>query len=213
MKPAINPDKFQVLVVDDLEVQRVAIGGAVEATGLPVEVTYANSVASAKRKIREHRLPFDLLVLDLRLIVGAEGLDCVGPAKDRYRSSRTLIYTAHPTPETMRRAFKAGADDYISKLSDDSTGELQAAVKQLLLRSDEREALRKQREAQERAEAAYAEHRGDWESRYAKRWLLIKDGRVEKDFGNGHEVWEDLQSRPAAEQIDYGVIWIKGKGQ
>jgi DNA-binding NtrC family response regulator len=206
-------EKYQVLIVDDNEGARAAIRAAIEKVGLPIEIAETDGVEPFKEAMQKSPLPFDLLVVDQRLAVGEEGLECINLARRRFSQTRVVMYTAYPTMENIRSAFKLGADDYISKLADSATVELQAAVKKLLERREERRALRIQREAQVRAEVAYAEHREQWCRQYGNQWLLIRDGAVEKAFPDANELWEDLQRRPAAEQVGYGVVEVKGQEQ
>lgn len=57
---------------------------------------------------------FDVLILDLGM-PGRGGLDVLRQVKDISPATAILIYTVHPDDELGIRAFRAGADGYVTK--------------------------------------------------------------------------------------------------
>ena len=80
------------------------------------EVYLAASLAEARTALAE-REAFDCVVEDLRLPDGS-GLDLIGELHAAGRGEAVLVLTGHGEQETVVAAFRAGADDYLTKADD-----------------------------------------------------------------------------------------------
>lgn len=83
---------------------------------LPVEVVCASSVESSEAAL-DGRAP-NVIVLDLLLPGGINGLDAIEPLKTRYPDASVVLFTAHRDRDVDRAAFRKGACDVLEKASD-----------------------------------------------------------------------------------------------
>jgi signal transduction histidine kinase len=105
---------LKILVVDDDDVDRMAVRRALKASGLEATVTEAEDAAGALAKLsREH---FDCTLLDYRM-PGSDGLDVVRAARERGILVPFIMLTGFGDEQTAVELMKAGAADYIPKSS------------------------------------------------------------------------------------------------
>ena len=105
---------LKILVVDDDDVDRMAVRRALKASGLNAVVTEAEDAPSALRKLgREH---FDCALLDYRM-PGSDGLDVVRAAREQGILVPFIMLTGFGDEQTAVELMKAGAADYIPKSS------------------------------------------------------------------------------------------------
>ena len=105
---------LKILVVDDDDVDRMAVRRALKASGLDATVTEAEDAASALAKLaREH---YDCTLLDYRM-PGSDGLDVVRAARERGILVPFVMLTGFGDEQTAVELMKAGAADYIPKSS------------------------------------------------------------------------------------------------
>lgn len=89
----------------------------------------------ARDIIRSSTAPLDLAIVDLKLEGSAEeGIELIGIIKKtpHRHKLRPILITAYPDPGNRARALKTGVDEYISKLGNSETKELQEAVLRLV---------------------------------------------------------------------------------
>ncbi len=72
----------------------------------------------------------DIVLMDIRLGAGMDGLAAAAAIRTEVPASRVLMLTLHDAPEYVRAALAAGATGYV--LKDASADELVAAVRQVL---------------------------------------------------------------------------------
>lgn len=72
----------------------------------------------------------DIVLMDIRLGAGMDGLAAAAAIRTEVPASRILMLTLHDAPEYVRAALAAGATGYV--LKDASADELVAAVRQVL---------------------------------------------------------------------------------
>jgi two-component system chemotaxis response regulator CheY len=114
----MNPIK--ILVVDDLEVNRLLLGKMLGDVG---EVYFAENGADGVQTVEESLLredPYHLICLDITMPVmdGLEALHTIRDAEARHGADRATIFmiTASSSPEHMLQALEnAGCDDFIVK--------------------------------------------------------------------------------------------------
>lgn len=124
--PFGSPKETRIVIADDHPVVR---GGLRElfsrSTGLSV-VGEAEDYASIMAALRAQ--PCDVLVLDVGL-PGRDGIEVLRIAKRNWPRLRVLVISGLPETHYAIRALQAGADGYISKLSD--FAQLTRAVKEV----------------------------------------------------------------------------------
>ncbi len=103
---------FSILVVDDNPVTRVLCSRVLGRAGY--RVLLAEDGIEALRLIKEE--PVDLVLLDV-MMPGLSGFDVLEAVRKLYPPNRlrVLMVTAKDQSEDVVRAFKLGADDYITK--------------------------------------------------------------------------------------------------
>src|SRR6476619_7347078 len=105
---------LKILVVDDDDVDRMAVRRALKASGLDATVTEAEDAKTALARLsKEH---FDCTLLDYRM-PGSDGLDVVRLARDKGILVPFIMLTGFGDEQTAVELMKAGAADYIPKSS------------------------------------------------------------------------------------------------
>jgi signal transduction histidine kinase/DNA-binding response OmpR family regulator len=105
---------LKILVVDDDDVDRMAVRRALKASGLDATVTEAEDAQTALARLsKEH---FDCTLLDYRM-PGNDGLDVVRLARDKGILVPFIMLTGFGDEQTAVELMKAGAADYIPKSS------------------------------------------------------------------------------------------------
>ncbi len=107
-----NERSCSILVVDDNPVTRVLCSRVLSREGY--QVMLAEDGIEALRLVKEK--PVDLVLLDV-MMPGLDGFDVLEALRKIYPSDRlrVLMVTAKDQSEDVVRAFKLGADDYITK--------------------------------------------------------------------------------------------------
>ena len=105
---------LKILVVDDDDVDRMAVKRALKSTGLDATVTEAENAEAALRLLEKQA--FDCILLDYRM-PGSDGLDVVHRARERGLLVPFIMLTGFGDEQTAVELMKAGAADYIPKSS------------------------------------------------------------------------------------------------
>jgi DNA-binding NarL/FixJ family response regulator len=109
---------YEVLIVDDHPLYRMALKGAVAAACLGSELFEADSVAGLFDALDLHPR-VDLLLLDLNL-PGAYGFNALAHLRGSRPELPVIVVSASDDPATMRRALAFGAQGFVSKSADAS---------------------------------------------------------------------------------------------
>jgi CheY-like chemotaxis protein len=115
-KPSAPVDTYlgnqeKVLIVDDVEEQRVIAGRLLSRLGYNV-----TAVASGEEAVRYvRRNPVDLLVLDMIMEPGMDGLDTYREILKTAPGQRAVIASGFAENDRVREAQRLGAGDYIRK--------------------------------------------------------------------------------------------------
>ncbi|MBI1291755.1 response regulator [bacterium] len=117
-----------VLIVDDHALAREGLRGILARTDDLEIVAEASSGEEALHLARTMRP--DLVLLDIRLGPGMDGLAVAAALCADEPAVKVLILTLHDTPEYVRAALAAGAAGYV--LKDADAEELISAVRQVL---------------------------------------------------------------------------------
>jgi ActR/RegA family two-component response regulator len=104
----------KVLLVNDDEVVRIALAGALEQNGFAV--TCATDLVEALKHIRSE--PYDALLTDLHISRARDGLTLVNALKYANPSAVTLLLSAFPQLETAAQAILLQADEILARPTD-----------------------------------------------------------------------------------------------
>ena len=113
----------RLLLVDDHAIVREGVKRLLEPLAAEWAVAEAASGFEALDCLR--RLPFELAIVDMSM-PGMNGLDLIRRLKAEAPTMAVLVLSMHAEEQYAMRAFKAGANGYLTK--DSAPGELLAAV-------------------------------------------------------------------------------------
>lgn len=102
----------RILIIDDHEVVREGVKQIVRERGGEATFGEASTAAEALALVREQ--DWDIVVLDLSLD-GRGGLELLKEMKDLRPRLPVLVLSMHAEEQYARRAFKAGAEGYVTK--------------------------------------------------------------------------------------------------
>lgn len=112
-----------LLLVDDHTIVREGVRRVLEPIAADWTITEAASAFQALDYLR--RQPFALAIVDLSM-PGMSGLELIRRIKTEYPAVATMVLSMHAEEQYAMRAFKAGANGYLTK--DSAASELIAAV-------------------------------------------------------------------------------------
>jgi DNA-binding NarL/FixJ family response regulator len=107
---------YQVLIVDDHPLYRLALKGAVAAACTDCDIFEAASVAGLFDALDQLR-QVDLLLLDLNL-PGAYGFNALANLRGSHPELPIIVVSASDDPRTVRQALAFGAQSFVSKSAD-----------------------------------------------------------------------------------------------
>lgn len=117
----------RILVVDDHEVVREGLARILAGSGEPWDIQQAGSGFQALEVL--HRQGADLVIADLSM-PGMGGLELVRRIRSEFGRLPVLVLSMHAEDQYAMRAFKAGANGYITK--DEPTEELVRAMRKVM---------------------------------------------------------------------------------
>src|SRR5579871_1307137 len=101
-----------LLVEDDPELSSVLGAGLAEHG---YETIRAASVGAARsRALSDHRVDFDVIILDV-MLPGGDGFELCRELRQRKLTTPILMLTARDTVDDRVSGLDAGADDYLTK--------------------------------------------------------------------------------------------------
>lgn len=145
---------MNILLVDDDEVDRLAVARALRSAGLDATLQEAASVPAAVTALGQSS--FDCVLLDYQL-PGGDGLDVLRTVTEEDTGTPVIILTGHGDEQTAVEFMKAGAADYLPKqaLSPDRLAQsLRYVIEKRQLERERDELLVREREARADAERA-----------------------------------------------------------
>jgi len=110
---------YEVLIVDDHPLYRLALKGAVAAACTECEIFEADSVGDLFDALDQHP-HVDLLLLDLNL-PGAYGFNALAHLRGSRPELPIIVVSASDDPRTIRQALAFGAQSFVSKSADAAT--------------------------------------------------------------------------------------------
>lgn len=111
-------ETLRLLIVDDDEIDRLAIKRALKSSGLEIECTEALDAAGALRAMSERE--FDAVFVDYNLRGSDTGLELVRSIRTAGMSLPVIALTGQGSEEIAVALMKAGASDYVPKRRLDS---------------------------------------------------------------------------------------------
>jgi DNA-binding NarL/FixJ family response regulator len=116
---ASGPMNYEVLIVDDHPLYRLALKGAVAAACANCEIFEADSVGGLFDALDQHPHA-DLLLLDLNL-PGAYGFNALAHLRGSRPELPVIVVSASDDQRTIRQALAFGAQSFVSKSADAAT--------------------------------------------------------------------------------------------
>lgn len=117
----------RILIVDDHQLAREGLKAVLSGSGM--DVVGAASTGEEAVNLSAALVP-DVVLMDVRLGPGIDGLEATRRIAALGLPIRVLMLTLHEMPAYVREALAAGAAGYV--LKDTATGELRAAIDQVL---------------------------------------------------------------------------------
>jgi two-component system, NarL family, invasion response regulator UvrY len=117
----------RVLLIDDHRALQVGLRELLSTEFPDAQIEFADSDKAAIEQLSKGH--WDVAVVDINLR-GVGGLDLIPMLKHRRPQLRVLVYTMHPESQFGLRAFRSGADGFLSK--DAAPEMLFIAIRQLL---------------------------------------------------------------------------------
>lgn len=145
---------MNILLVDDDEVDRLAVVRALRSAGLETTLEETDGVSSAAEALRERR--FDCVLLDYLLPEG-DGLDVLRTVRQAGVDTPVIILTGRGDEQTAVELMKAGAADYVPKqaLSPDRLAQsLRYVIERHRLQKERDQLLDREQQARTEAERA-----------------------------------------------------------
>jgi len=105
-----NPNKIKILILDDEKQFTEELYEFFQNSGF--ESFEANTVIEAEKILNNHKI--DLLILDVRL-PGVNGIDILKDVRIRFPSIEVIVVSAHGDMDTVIKAMRLGAFDYLRK--------------------------------------------------------------------------------------------------
>ncbi len=105
-------NELKILIVDDDDVDRMAVRRALEKSGLEVEITEADGAATALEALRHGN--FDCALLDY-LLPDGDGLSLLRDTRAANISTPVVMLTGQRDERLIVELLRAGAADYLSK--------------------------------------------------------------------------------------------------
>jgi two-component system response regulator AtoC/two-component system nitrogen regulation response regulator NtrX len=127
--PSSPATPARILIVEDERAIQLALSGLFRRQGY--EVTVTDSGADALERFKEHG--FDLVITDLSLGKGVDGMDVLAASKKARPEVPVVMITAHGSEKVAVEAMKAGAEDYVPKPFDND--EIRMVVQRALDRT------------------------------------------------------------------------------
>ena len=107
-------ERLRVIVIDDDDVDRMAVRRSLKASGIDADVTEAADAESALARL--HESPFDCALCDFRM-PGSDGLELLRRLRAEGISVPVIMLTGFGDEQTAVELMKAGASDYLPKNS------------------------------------------------------------------------------------------------
>src|SRR5437868_5717401 len=105
---------YRLLLADDDDAARTSLHMLIRAALPEAEVDQANNAPDATAMIQRHA-PYHVIVSDMRMPEGTEGLTLVAAAREKDPTTEIIVLTAYGEMENVYQALRLGANQYIDK--------------------------------------------------------------------------------------------------
>ncbi len=120
-------DSLRILIADDHAIVRKGLLFVLSGSGKGWTINEASDGFTALDFLR--RFPVDLVIADLSM-PGLSGLDLIKRIRDEFDPVKVLVLSMHAEDQYALRAFKAGANGYVTK--DRAASELLVAIEKVV---------------------------------------------------------------------------------
>lgn len=107
-------ERLRIIVIDDDDVDRMAVRRSLKASGIDADVTEASDAETALARLHESR--FDCALCDFRM-PGSDGLELLRRLRAEGIPVPVIMLTGFGDEQTAVELMKAGASDYLPKNS------------------------------------------------------------------------------------------------
>jgi len=139
----------RLLVVDDDDAVRTSLHSLALASLPNTEIDLAANAAEGVRQIQRHP-PYHVVVTDMRMPEGKEGLTVVQAAREKDAITEVIVLTAYGEMENVYQALKLGANQYIDKNLPDTVTTQITAIENAAARAERNRRTMRRLHAMER---------------------------------------------------------------
>ncbi len=108
----MNRDRLNILIIDDDEIDRIALRRSIRSSGFEAEITAATSKTEALEALRDHS--FDCIFLDYNL-PDCKGVDFLRNHREEINNAPVIVITSQGDELIAVEAMRSGACDYMPK--------------------------------------------------------------------------------------------------
>lgn len=126
---------YSVLLVDDDDAARTSLHSLVLASLPEAEIHLAANAAEGLSQILRHP-PYHVVVTDMRMPEGTEGLQVVTGAREKDTTTEVIVLTAYGDMANVYQALQLGANQYIDKNLPETVGAQIAAIEHAARRAE-----------------------------------------------------------------------------
>jgi PAS domain S-box-containing protein len=188
-------EHFRILVVDDDQVDRMAVLRGLRSAGVSMEAREATSVDAARAALEEDE--FDCVFLDYQL-PGGDGLRVLREVRERGITTPVVMLTGQSDDRVAVSLMKAGASDYLSK--DGATPERLEQTLRHVVRVHRAELAARQ--AEDRLRTSEQRFRSLVEATSEAVWTTSADGLMMRESAT----WAALTGQTLEEMT--GIGWL-----
>lgn len=105
---------YRLLVVDDDDAARTSLHTLVRAAHSDAEVDLASNAPDGMALVQRNS-PYHVVVTDMRMPEGTEGLSVVAVAREKDPTTEVIVLTAYGDMGNVYQALQLGANQYIDK--------------------------------------------------------------------------------------------------
>jgi YesN/AraC family two-component response regulator len=117
---------YRLLLADDDDAARTSLHSLIRAALPQAEIDQASNAPDATALIQRHA-PYHVVVTDMRMPEGTEGLTVVVAAREKDPTTEVIVLTAYGDMGNVYQALRLGANQYIDKnLPETVTAQLSA---------------------------------------------------------------------------------------
>lgn len=195
---ANSPDRFHIMVVDDVKFIREMILSNIESAGY--KCSLAENAAEALKMLGNKNENIDVIITDIRM-PGPSGIELTMKVKENYDSD-VIVMTGFAEDFTYERVIESGASDFFQKPI--SPSELMLRLKRVL---KERTLLAERNRADEELKKSFEKLRRAYEQTVT---ALASTAEMRDPYTSGHQQRVTNLACSIAEHMDLPAKTIEG---